>query len=207
MNLDWLRAEFCTTIGWIKTVLSNADIWPVLSAMSSAVASFAALKTVYHSRILWENQRESERAYFVLEKPGIKELPNSPPYRIQLTMMNTGNNVASNLFTRLIVLKEDLTTQPSWDFSTSHGNDIPPNSPTPWYFEDIDLKENTPGQHIVLAIKYEDPILKKNYKQIFFMKWHGVVGNSFSPDFVYAKKEEVEKISEYLQEILHEYLI
>lgn len=51
----------------------------------------------------------------------------------------------------------------------SISNEIPNNSPTPWYYDNLHLSENMPPKFIVVIIRYSDPILEKEFNQQFYM--------------------------------------
>lgn len=144
-------------------------MWTIVSSVAGAVAAIAAMITVYQAKMVWQQERETKRPFFIIEKPGVKPLPTAPPYRIQITMENRGVHPASGLEGRILILRADLTSQPDFDFRFSVANAIPANSPTPWYNDSVNLPQNLPPQYVVLAIKYEDSILEKKFGQVFFM--------------------------------------
>lgn len=183
-------------------ILSSSSTWAVVSGVASAIAALAAMVTVYHSRVSWQSERESKRPYFIIEKPGIKPLENSPSFRIQINMENKGVHAAKDLEGNILILKGDLTAQTEFDISFSVANAIPANSPTPYYNDSVLLQKDIPPQFVVLAIKYLDEILNKNYSQVFYMSWHGVQEGRMHPDFVHTSKEDARKIEEYLKEKL-----
>jgi len=191
--------------GKIITIFSSSNTWAVVSAVAGAIAALAAMFTVYHSHVFWQDERESKRPYFIIEKPGIKPLSKSPPFRIQINMENKGVHAAKDLEGKIFILKSDLSSKPEFTFSFSIANAIPSNSPTPWYNDSLILQKNLPPQYVVLAIKYWDEILNKSYNQIFFMTWHGVKDGSTHPDFVHTTKDEAYNIGQYLKESLNEF--
>jgi hypothetical protein len=194
-------------MNWSKiiSVLSNSNTWAAVSGIASAIAAIAAMFTVYHSRVSWENERESKRPYFIIEKPGIKPLEKSPPFRIQINMENKGTHAAKGLEGKIMILKADLSSQPEFVFNFSIANAIPSNSPTPWYNDTLILPKDLPPQFVVLAIKYTDEILDKSYNQVFYMTWHGVENGLTHPDFVHTSKDDAIKIESYLKEVITEF--
>ncbi|SEH08109.1 hypothetical protein [Candidatus Venteria ishoeyi] len=187
-------------------ILTNNKTWVIVSALAGVITTVVAMVTVYLSRVSWEQERESKRPYIIIEKPGIKPLPDSPPFRMQITMENRGTHAASGLEGRILILNTNLSTQPDFDFRFSVANAIPPNSPTPWYKDGVHLPNILPAQYVILAIKYEDPILKKDFGQVFFMRWDGIENGTTHPNFVYVSKDEAKKISVYLKEALNEFV-
>ena len=51
---------------WSKliTVLTNDKTWAIVSAVAGMVAAIAAMITVYHSRVTWQQERESHISRF-----------------------------------------------------------------------------------------------------------------------------------------------
>jgi len=195
-SMDW-----CTFL----SVLSNEKIWAIVAAISGAVAAIAALLTVYHARITWREQIESNRPYFTIMKPGIKPLPQSPPFRIQITMENIGVRPAYDLMGKIYIIDKNLKRGPQFIFEFSVANEIPTKTPTPWYNDSLLLPKNVSPQYVVFAIKYTDPVVKKSFAQAFFMKWDSVVNGRFYPDFVHVSIEEKLKIKEHLKILLRDF--
>jgi len=194
--MDWIK---------IASILSNEKTWAVVAALSGAVAAIAALLTVYHARTSWKEQTEANRPYFTITNPGIKPLPQSPPYRIQITMENIGVRPAYDLFGKIYIVDKNLKSDPQFTFDFSIANEIPTKTPTPWYNDTLRLPTNVSPQYIVLAIKYKDPVVNKFFPQIFFMKWDGVANGQTHPDFVHASKEEKQKIGDHLKDFLKDF--
>lgn len=119
-------------------------------------------------------------------------------------MENIGIHPASDLSGKILIIDKNLKSEPQYVINFSVANEIPIKTPTPWYNDDLYLPVNVSPQYIVLAIKYNDPILNKSYQQMFFMKWGGVVNGQFYPDFVHTSNEEKQKIEVHLQSLLHE---
>lgn len=69
----------------VKDLLKNEKTWAIIAAIAGAVAALAALSSIYLTVSEQKELRESQRPYFTLAEPGIKPLPQSPPYRIQIT--------------------------------------------------------------------------------------------------------------------------
>jgi hypothetical protein len=97
-----------------------------------------------------------------------------------------------------------LEVPPDSVVDLSISNEIPSNSPTPWYYDNLNLPENMPPKFIVVVIRYNDPILEKKFDQQYYMKWHGVNNGVTHPDFVHTSIEESDRLLKYLK--LHKYL-
>ena len=194
--MDWSK---------ITSILSNEKTWAIVAAVSAAIAAIAASVTVYHATITWKEQIESNRPYFTIAKPGIKPLPQSPPYRIQITMENIGVRPAYDLFGKIYIINKNLKDGPQFTFDFSVANEISVKTPTPWYNDSLQLPTNVPPQYVVFAIKYRDPVVNKSFAQVFFMKWDGVVNGQFHPDFVHVSIEEKQKIKDHLKDLLRDF--
>jgi len=175
------------------------SMWEIISSLSGVVAAIVALITVYIAISSLQQENQYKRPYFIIEKPGIKPLSDSPPYRIQITLYNTGVHPAVDLVGTIKILNRTLNKKPDFDINFSVANEIPHNSPTPWYNDNVMLPNNINPQYIVLSIKYGDPILKESYSQNFFMRWDGIKEGITHPDFVHVRIEEKNKIIEYLK--------
>lgn len=184
----------------ISHVLKNDKTWTVLSAVSGMVAATAALFTVRLLINARTEELERKRPYFTISKPGIKPLANSPFLRCEITWENTGIHVAQNINTIVYFIDSALKSPPDYSIECSIANDVPPNSPTPWYNDSLKLSPNMPKKYIVAVIEYEDQILKNKYSQRFYMKWSGVANGVTHPDFTHVNVEEKEKIIRHLEQ-------
>jgi hypothetical protein len=193
----------CTKV--IVNFITNEKTWAIVAAVSGAIAAIAAMLTIYQASSSSREERESRRPYFTLAAPGIKPLPQSPPYRIQITMENIGVHSANEIIGKIIIIDKSLSKPPETIFNLSIANDVPPKTPTPWYKDDLALPANVPPQYIVLGIKYIDPMLKKYFTQLFYMKWAGVSNGQTYPDFVHVTIEEKAAIFEHYSNILKEF--
>lgn len=190
----------------ILTFLKNELVWTVLSSVSSFIAAIVVIIAVYNSRREWQVERESRRPFFIIEEPGIKTLPESPPYRMQITMENRGMHLASELEGMILILKADLTEQPDFDIRFSIANAIPSNTPTPWYDDNVQLPKNMPHMYIIFVIKYKDFILETDHHQTFFMKWDGIQDGITRPDFIHISTVKAKEIVSFLKEELNDFV-
>lgn len=177
------------------------NFWNILSTISGLIAAIVALITVSISISSLQEANQSKRPYFIIEKPGIKALPNSPPFRIQITLYNTGIHPAINTVGNIVFFNKSLDEEPQYNIVFSVANEIPNNSPTPWYTDSVFLPTNLSPQYIILKIDYGDPILEQLYSQTFYMRWNGVQDGITQPDFVHVGIDEKNNIINYLKEI------
>jgi hypothetical protein len=178
----------------------------IIAPLSGAIAAVAALLTVRHLRATRREQIESNRSYFTIVNPGIKPLPQSPPYRIQITMENVGVRPAYDLLGKIYIIDKNLRSGPRITIDFSVANEIVAKTPTPWYSDNVQILGDVPPQYIVLAIKYSDPITRESFAQTFFMKWDGVANGQTHPDFVHASIEEKQNIADHLSDLLRDFM-
>jgi hypothetical protein len=174
--------------------LKSGTTWAIVSAVSGMISALAAMFAVYQAVTAQRAEREAKRPYFTIEAPGIKALPSSPPYRIQITMRNVGVHPAAVLQGKILFVDAALATRPAYNFEFSVANDVPSGSPTPWYNDSLMLPNNVPPMYIILAISYRDDILGRTYSQGFYMRWHGVENGQTHPDFVHVSTSEKVRI-------------
>ena len=183
-------------MGELLAFLKSETTWAIVSALSGAVAALAAMVTVYQAVTAARADREAKRPYFTIEAPGIKPLPSSPPYRIQITMQNVGAHPATALEGKISFVDAALAAKPAYTFDFSVANDVPSGSPTPWYNDSVMLPNNVPPMYVILAVSYRDDIIGRGYSQEFYMKWQGVENGQTHPDFVHVSASEKVRIEE-----------
>ena len=184
-------------MNWNKIVkiISNEKTWAIIAVLSGTVASISALLIVLNVRATWKEQIEYNRPYFTITKQCINRLQQSPQYRMQFTLENIGVRPAYDLYGNIFVLDKNLKGKPNYRFDLSIADEIPARISIPWYSDNIILPGNLPAQYIVYAIEYRDPILKKYFDQIFYMKWNGVIEGNPDSNFVHVSIEEKMKIA------------
>lgn len=173
----------------------NIDLYTMISAIAAAVSAIVALFTIINAVKNQRAERNKNRPYFIIEAPGFKPLPNNS-LRLQITFINKGRNPASNF--RVLIRIFDMNYLNENQIIFDVVNDIPPDSPTPYYNDGIGLPANLPPHFIYCEMNYTDNILNTNYSQRYFMKWDGVQQGTTHPDFVHTNKEEKIKIEEYV---------
>jgi len=179
--------------------INNDHLWTMVSSLSAVISVFVALYTVYLSVESKKDELIAKRPYFIIENPRIQQLQSSPPFAISITMFNKGIHSAKKLKGTILFVKYDLTSKiPLFKFDFSVSNEIPSNSPTPWFNDSLYLPDNEPPCYIILSIEYVDSILNNGYTQEFFMKWSGVKDGEFSPNFVHTSIEEANSIKDFL---------
>jgi len=167
-----------------------------ICAMIAVVFAFWSIRITIGDR---RADRQGRRPYFTISAPGIKELSESPPYRIQITFANEGFNPATGFEGEILFLDASLKEEPELVVELSIANDIPRNSSSQWFRDEFLPGSNMPKKYIVIRIDYFDPLLKEEFRQSFFMKWRGVKNRILKPDFTHITKSEKAKVEEYLK--------
>ncbi len=146
---------------------------------------------------------ETKPAHFELRDPGFKQLPNSPPFRLMILMINTGEQSAFDLEYQIVMMDQKNYIVSAPKISGSVGGEIPPNSPTPYYNDTVLIPKNMPPQFIVLRLRYKDAEDSKTIKtQMFYMQWSGVVNGITSPDFTYVSIEQKKELKSRVDGLL-----
>ncbi len=182
-------------------VLRLERTWTVVSTVSGAVAAVAALLAVRQVSAARTQEHLAQRPYFSLSAPGIKALPSSPPYRVQVTLENIGVHPARDVAGRMLFVDKE-SMQTDYDLALSLGDDVPARSPTPWHNDTFRPKRNTPEKYIVVSLRYADPLLRRGFKQEFYMKWNGVKEGKIHPDFVHISRDERKRLSPQIAKLL-----
>lgn len=184
----------------------NQNFWVAVSAIGGAISAVAAYVAIWHSRKANKEAVESQRPYFVLEAPGIKQLPNSPPFRVQLTLRNVGGRVAASLEGRIFMMPTQSNSRPILDVTFSVASELPPHVPTPWYNDSLELLAQVPPHYVILGATYFDPVLEKQYRQLFCMRWDGVQNGKFHPDFVHISKVERQQLEAQYASLISKFI-
>lgn len=189
----------------MSKLLNDANFWSAVSAVGGAVSALAALATIWQSRLSSREARDAQRPYFLLEAPGIKPLPQSPPFRVMLPLRNSGARPATQLEGRIYIAPVLPGAAPIMDIRFSVANPIPPNSPTPWYNDTLVLPTECQPHFVLLGIEYFDPLSGRRYRQAFYMRWDGVQSGKTQPDFVHVTAQEKTTLNSRFAEVIGPY--
>ena len=176
----------------LSSTSANFELIGVVSGTIAALAALAAICLTYLNN---KRDREAKRPYFTIAAPGFKQIENN--LRLQITFINNGNHPAKDFKGEIKIFQEDLLNVVEIDIDIV--NDIPANSPTPYYNDSVVLSDNMPRHFIYCGISYLDSILKKKYHQEFFMRWDGVQNMVTQPDFVHVDTSEKKIIEGYIK--------
>lgn len=175
------------------------SFWSALSAICALVATVVALVTIWITLRDRRVDRQSRRPYFTIPDAKITPLPESPPYRIEITFTNQGLNPATKFEGKILLVDAILKEEPIFTKALSIGDDLPNNIPKTWTHDILGIGENVSEKYIVFQCAYFDPLLKEEYSQSFFMKWAGMKDGTGKGDFQHATKSEKTDIEEYLK--------
>jgi hypothetical protein len=179
----------------ISDQIQTSSASDIVSSVSAAIAALAAMIAIIITYISSKQERESKRPYFTILEPGFQVM--STNYRIQITFMNIGSHPAQNFHLKIQILSADFKDdQPQVNLHLV--NDIPTNTPTPYYSDNIVLNPNMKEHFIICRWSYSDPILKKEFYQEYYMKWNGSLNENWILSFNHASTEEKNSIDDYL---------
>jgi hypothetical protein len=149
--------------------------------------------------------QEEKRPIFSLIAPGIKQIPNSSKFRMQIGMENTGFHRALDLEGMVILIDQRFNTEPGIvPFSVA--GEIPPHSPTPWYSDPTRIPPNASPMYIVYAIKYIDAQARGiKYSQVMYMKWSGAQNGEAESDFVSVSNNERDYILSHMRALIEKF--
>ena len=189
----------------MPALLNDPNFWAAIAASGGAISAIAALCAIWQSRMSARDAREAQRPYFLLEAPGIKPLPNAPPFRVMITLKNSGARPATLLEGRIFMVPVSTGATSTLDTTFSVGNPVPANSPTPWYYDSLVLPTQCSPHYILLGIEYVDPLPSRRYRQAFFMRWDGVQNGTAQPDFVHVSVSEKAMLAKRFESIIGPY--
>ncbi len=173
----------------------------IIATTATTVLALTALITVYLTVAAWKAQQETARPYFILKESPKVDLGTELSFELKFT--NVGMHPAKDLSSETIVFDEGLTGKPIHHDESAIVNEIPKDSSSNLVMfipsEEVYPKQfNINPHYVVVDIHYADPILKKSYSQLIYLKWNGVQEEKIQPT-VHVRVEEMNKIDDYLK--------
>ena len=173
----------------------------IIATTATTVLALTALITVYLTVAAWKAQQETARPYFILKESPKVDLGTELSFELKFT--NVGMHPAKDLSSETIVFDEGLTGKPIHHDESAIVNEIPKDSSSSLVMfipsEEVYPKQfNINAHYVVVDIHYADPILKKSYSQLIYLKWNGVQEEKMQPT-VHVRVEEMNKIDDYLK--------
>lgn len=173
----------------------------IIATIGTAVLAITALITVYITISGWKEEQEANRPYFTFKEAPEVILSDSPEFEIEFT--NVGEHPAVSLWSKCVVFSSDLESKPIAVDEYALVNDIPKNASATLLIELDALKEEVqkgkvPPHYIVIALKYEDPIINKSFIQNIYIEWSGMEnGKALATN--HAEEEERKQINSYFE--------
>ena len=171
----------------------------IIGTLATAVLAITALITVYITISAWREEREANRPYFTFRESPVVTMGEELDFEIRFT--NVGEHPAINLWSKSVVFNSDLSSQPIAVDEYALVNDIPQNASATLLITLEKLKNeaeagNVPPHFVVIVLRYEDPIIDKDFEQIIYIQWNGMKNKEILSTN-HAEEEEKKKIIEY----------
>jgi len=172
----------------------------VIATMATTVLALTALITVVLTVAAWKGQQQTARPYFILKESPKVDLGTELNFELKFT--NVGMHPAVDLSSETIVFEDQLTGKPIHHDESAIVNEIPKDSSSSLVMtipsEQLSQQSNISPHYIVVDLHYADPILKKTFGQLIYLKWNGVKNEKMQPT-VHVRVEERTKITEYFK--------
>jgi hypothetical protein len=183
--------------------MSKVPKWAnLIVPISSVIFTLTALITVLITISSWNIQREAARPYLTLKDSPLVRLQDD--VNLEFSFINVGIHPAFNMSSKTIVFDESLNSKPVHIDEYAIANDIPHNTPASLLI-DMKPEEFSPDvltvkpYYVVIALYYTDPVIKKNYEQIIYLKWTGISGGT-TGSIYHIKVTEKNNILKYLND-------
>lgn len=174
----------------------------MIATIGTVVLAITALITVYITISGWKEEQEANRPYFTFKDSPRVIFEENLEFEIQFT--NVGEHPAVSLWSKSIVFSSDLDSYPIAIDEFALVNDIPKNASATLVIGLDTLRGlaetgNVKPYFIVIFLKYEDPIIEKQFEQSLYMKWSGIVDKKILLTN-HAEEEEKQQIINYFNE-------
>ena len=174
----------------------------MIATIGTVVLAITALITVYITISGWKEEQEANRPYFTFKDSPRVIFEENLEFEIQFT--NVGEHPAVSLWSKSIVFSSDLDSYPIAIDEFALVNDIPKNASATLVIGLDTLRGlaetgNVKPYFVVIFLKYEDPIIEKQFEQSLYMKWSGIVDKKILLTN-HAEEEEKQQIINYFNE-------
>jgi len=126
--------------------------WSRVSTGAALLAVIIAIWSAYHTTSAWQEEREAKRPYFTVDI-------RKDAGRVEIELTNIGIRPAHDISMLTAFIDTGLTSRPEIHRFDDFPNDIPSQVTARREVGDRHSTED----YVVLAIKYEDPILEKRF--------------------------------------------
>ena len=168
----------------------------------------AFLTTFFVIQILFSAMQpniESERPYFTKSRTSIYRVTTvdgkkTSNWFLTVTVQNN-DKPAKNVINQVLILgnKMDPTVRPLRTRRVRNANDIG-RFQTLSHHEPVTVGSNTRPAFVIFEIKYADALSDESYSQIWFMKFAGSRGGTFTPTLFEATQDQRTKIEAYIRQ-------
>lgn len=187
-----------------KEKRNNYNYANIIGSIATAILAVTALITVYITVTAWKEDREANRPYFTFKESPQVVFREKLEFDTKLT--NVGKHPATKLLSKSVVINSDLSGKPVSIENNELVNDIPQDASATLVlnFSDSsnlsknDKSLNLQPYYIIIALYYEDPIIKEQFEQRLFLKWNGIKDGSILSTS-HAEQSEKERILNYLK--------
>lgn len=174
----------------------------MIATIATAVLAITALITVYITISAWREEREANRPYFTFKESPQVVITDIPQFEIKFT--NVGEHPAVDLWSKSIVVHSDLQADPIAVDEYALVNDIPKNASATLLIELDRLRSEMDRGSIaphffVIALRYADPIIDKQFEQTLYIKWNGIDNGRMLPTN-HAEEPEKTAIEKYFSQ-------
>lgn len=174
----------------IWDVLRKDRTWTVVATVCAMVAALAAGFSVWQAKLALQAEREAKRPYFKIKRAFMEKVQTDGTYRFEIVFENIGIHPARDPHVKLLVKDKKLEND-LFGVAYAAAMDVPKNGTLFFRRENIRpqyLKEPI-HYYVIYAVKYIDPILEKEFAQIFFMQWRGP-DKSKNLEYVYIPQRD-----------------
>jgi hypothetical protein len=187
-----------------KEKRNSSNYANLIGSIATAILAVTALITVYITVTAWKEDREANRPYFTFKESPQVIFREKLEFETKLT--NVGKHPATKLLSKSVVINSDLKGKPISMENNELVNDIPQDASATLVinFSDSsglqknDRSLNLKPYYIIIALHYEDPIIKEQFEQSLFLKWNGIKDGSILSTS-HAEQDEKAKILDYLK--------
>jgi len=155
----------------IFEILKKDKTWTVVAAIASSIAAIAALLAIFQTSSILKSERDFRRPYLKIYEATMQQVDKENTFTFKVALENIGidplRDPQMKLLVKNISLDKDL-----FGVFYSFADEVPPGGTLFFVRQDIKSSEITDNAYyVILAIRYKDPILKKDFAQIIFGKW------------------------------------
>lgn len=192
---------------WLRRLGAGLTIDRILNVVvtaASAIAAIAAWQGVKETRAIAREQQASQRPYFNVVAPGVRDLTDSERFRLKLQLVNIGGRPAADTVGKILIFAPHRLDHVI-DLPLSVGNELANGAQYNWFNDTATIPTNAGLHYIVLALRYSDPLFQTTHVQVLVMKWPGWAKDRPFPDFLQVSRSDREKVLGMMRSRLTEF--